>query len=173
MTEPPASGYWPRLISAIRAAKGWKQSQLAEELDSNQETVSRWERGQVMPSKAKQRQIELLAEGANLSSLGGISHIVRFSPFPMLLCDGSDMIIAASPSSGFQEGRTALEQTPAFQHAYYEEFSRQLRVSGFWDDSGHSRDYYFSSPEHGEFRAVLVTIRVHGSIYCVVQAIPS
>lgn len=90
----------------------------------------------------------------------------------MLLSDSNDLVIAASACSGFQEGRSVISQTPEFQHAYFSEFSRQLKDSGFWADSGRTQDYRFSSPEFGEFRAVLVTIRIHGSIYCVVQAIP-
>lgn len=164
--------YWPALILAIRNARNWSQTTFADKVDSSQETVSRWERGAVLPSRSKQRQIEHLAEASNISSLGGISHIVRLSPYPMLLCDSNDHVIAASGSSGFQEGRSVVSQTPEFQHAFFAEFAEELKSSGFWKDSGRSRNYHFSSPEFGEFKAVLVTVRVSGSIYCVVQAIP-
>lgn len=164
--------YWSTLIIAIRRARQWSQTTFASEVDSSQETVSRWERGTVIPSRQKQQRIEQLAESANVSSLGGISNIVRLSPYPMLLCDRNDIIIAASESSGFQEGRTALSQTPAFQHAYFEEFAANLKSSGFWTDSGQSRNYHFISKVHGEFRAVLVSIKIQGAVYCVVQAIP-
>ena len=171
-TSEKARDYWPALIQAIRNARQWSQTTFASEVDSSQETVSRWESGAVTPSRQKQQRIEQLAEGANISSLGGVSSIVRLSPYPMLLCDGSDLVIAASESSGFQEGRTALSQTPSFQHGYFEEFSSSLKTSGFWAESGQSRNYTFSSPAHGEFMAVLVSIRIQGDIYCVVQAIP-
>lgn len=165
--------YWPALILAIRSARSWSQTMFAEQVDSSQETVSRWERGAVLPSRSKQRQIEHLAETSNVSSLGGISHIVRLSPYPMLLCDSSDHVIAASVSSGFQEGRSAISQTPEFQHAYFAAFAEKLKARGFWNDSGQSETYHFSSPEFGDFKAVLVTVRVSGSVYCIVQAIPS
>lgn len=175
MTEhsTESRAYWSTLILAIRRARKWSQTTFASEVDSSQETVSRWERGAVIPSRQKQRQIEQLAEGANVSSLGGISNIVRLSPYPMLLCDGNDLIIASSESSGFQEGRTALSQTPKFQHAYFEEFAASLKSSGFWTDSGQSRNYHFVSKMHGEFRAVLVSIKIQGAVYCVVQAVPT
>lgn len=174
MEEPSkqAREYWPTLILAIRHARQWSQTIFASEVDSSQETVSRWESGAVIPSRQKQRRIEQLAEGANISSLGGISNIVRLSPYPMLLCNGNDLVIAASESSGFQEGRTAFSQTPEFQHAYFEEFSLNLKSSGFWAESGQAQNYHYSSPAHGEFRAVLVSIKIQGAIYCVVQAIP-
>jgi transcriptional regulator with XRE-family HTH domain len=111
-TSKQGREYWPTLIQAIRHARQWSQTAFASEIESSQETVSRWESGAVTPSRQKQQLIEQLAEGANISSLGGISSIVRLSPYPMLLCDGNDLVIAASESSGFQEGRTALSQTP-------------------------------------------------------------
>lgn len=172
-TSKQAREYWPRIILAIRHARQWSQTTFASEVESNQETVSRWESGDVIPSKSKQRRIEQLAEGANISSLGGISSIVRLSPYPMLLCDGNDLIIAASHSSGFHEGRTALSQTPAFQHEYYNEFALTLKSSGFWEESGQSRHYDYHSSTHGHFRAVLVSIKIQGTIYCVVQAVPA
>ena len=172
-TSNQARDYWPALIRAIRHARQWSQTSLATEVDSSQETVSRWESGAVTPSRQKQQRLEQLAEGANISSLGGISSIVRLSPYPMLLCDGNDIVIAASESSGFQEGRTAYAQTPTFQHAYFEAFSSSLKASGFWAESGQSRNYTFSSTAHGDFKAVLVSLRIQGTIYCVVQAIPS
>lgn len=171
-TSKQAREYWPTLIQAIRQARQWSQTTFAIEVDSSQETVSRWERGSVIPSRRMQKRIEQLAEGANISSLGGIANIVRLSPYPMLLCDGNDLVIAASENSGFEEGRTALSQTPKFQHAYFEEFSTELKSSGFWTESGRSYKYSFSSPAHGEFQAVLVSIKIQGAIYCVVQAIP-
>lgn len=164
--------YWPSLIQAIRRARKWSQTAFATEVDSNQETVSRWERGLVTPSLTKQQTIEQLADGSNVSSLGGIAHIVRLSPYPMLLCDGNDSVIAASMSSGFVEGGSVISQTPGFQQTFFANFAHELRESGFWATSGQSRTYHFHEPEHGDFRAVLVTVRVLGAIYCIVQAIP-
>ena len=172
-TSRQARDYWPALIQAIRFARQWSQTTFACEVDSSQETVSRWESGAVTPSRQKQQRIEQLAEAAHISSLGGVSSIIRLSPYPMLLCDEDDLVIAASKSSGFQEGRTAFSQTPTFQQTYFAEFSLSLKTSGFWAESGQSRNYVFTSPAHGEFRAVLVSIKIQGAIYCVVQAIPS
>lgn len=163
--------YWANLLLAIRNSRRWKQARLAEELGTNQETVSRWERGVVVPSRAKQEVIETLAERCNISSLGAVTHIVRLSPYPMLLCDENDTVIAASLTSGFAEGQSVTEHTPEEQHAYYAEFSRQLTESDFWKDSGHCREYHFRGAL-GDLKAVLVSIRIQGNVYCVVQAVP-
>ena len=50
--------YWPALISHIRSAKKMSQEDFAEAVFSNQATVSRWEKGQVVPSFDKQKKID-------------------------------------------------------------------------------------------------------------------
>ncbi len=164
--------YWPSLVLQIRRLKKWSQEHLAQEIGSNQETVSRWERGLVIPSRSKQVVMEKIAEELHLSSLGGIASIVRLSPYPMLLCDRKDMVIAASSASGFREGETVLHQTPALQHAYYKAFIHDCASDGFWDESGQTRQYGFELSVGHSLSAVLVSINVRGEMYCVVQAIP-
>ena len=164
--------YWPSLVQQIRRLNKWSQEHFADEIGSNQETVSRWERGLVIPSLNKQVLIEKIAEELHLSSLGGIASIVRLSPFPMLLCDRKDMVIAASPASGFREGETALSQTPPLQHAYYKAFIHDCEEDGFWGESGQTRTYEFDLSSGHRLSAVLVSINVRGEMYCVVQAIP-
>ena len=90
----------------------------------------------------------------------------------MLLCDGNGHVIAASEPSGFGEGHSVISQTPEFPHAHFVKFARQLKVEGFWNDSGKCRTYHYQSATHGDFMAVLVSIRIHGAVYCVVQSIP-
>jgi hypothetical protein len=126
----------------------------------------------VVPSRAKQAVIEHIAEQLQLSSLGGIASIVRLSPFPMLLCNRRDVVVAASVVSGFHEGQLVLSQTPESQHGYYQAFGRQLEADGFWRESGQSRTYSFQTGKGATFSAVLVSISVRGEMYCVVQAIP-
>lgn len=164
--------YWPSLVQQIRRLNKWSQEHFADEIGSNQETVSRWERGLVIPSLNKQVLIEKIAEELHLSSLGGIASIVRLSPFPMLLCDRKDVVIAASPVSGFREGESVLSQTPALQHAYYKAFIHDCEKDGFWNESGQTRKYEFDLSSGHRLSAVLVSINVRGEMYCVVQAIP-
>ena len=172
-TDPSEPGdYWPSLLLQIRETNKWSQDKLAAELGSNQETVSRWERGLVMPSRSKQASIERIAEQLQLSSLGGLANIVRMSPYPMLLCNRRDVVVAASVMSGFHEGRPVLPQTPAPQHGYYQSFTRQLEADGFWQESGQTRTYEFEGADGHTFSAVLVSINIRGEMYCVVQAIP-
>ena len=170
--SPEPDDYWPSLLLQIRETNKWSQERLASEIGSNQETVSRWERGLVVPSRSKQAVIERIAEQLQLSSLGGLANIVRLSPYPMLLCNRRDVVVAASVMSGFQEGQPVLVQTPEAQHGYYQAFGRQLEADGFWSESGQSRTYAFESAEGMKFSAVLVSINIRGEMYCAVQAIP-
>ena len=165
------ASYWPVLILSIRNARKWSQAEFAEAVNSSQETICRWESGQVTPSIQKQAQIESLAEESSISAIGGISHIVRLSPYPMILCNGQDQVLAASVSSGFQEGRSVIDQTPEPQRAYFSAFAETLRQTGFWAKSGQARYYDFTDPELGRFKAVLTSVNVNGEIHCVVQAI--
>lgn len=165
--------YWPSLILEVRRLKRWSQEQLAHEIGSSQETVSRWERGLVVPSRSKQVMIEKIAEELHLSSLEGIASIVRLSPYPMPLCDRQDIVIAASAISGFREGESALTHTPPLQHAYYKQFIRDCEADGFWSQSGQTRRYDFEVSSGHVLSAVLVSINVRGQMYCVVQAIPN
>lgn len=164
--------YWPSLVQQIRRLNRWSQEHFASAIGSNQETVSRWERGQVIPSRNKQALIERIAEELHLSSLGGVASIVRLSPFPMLLCDGNGLVIAASPISGFREGETVLSQTPPLQHAYFRAFIHDCEEDGFWGAPGQIRRYDFDLSGGHRLSAVLVSIDVRGEMYCVVQAVP-
>lgn len=167
-----AGDYWPSLLLQIRETNKWSQERLAAEIGSNQETVSRWERGTVVPSRSKQAIIERIAEQLQLASLGGLANIVRHSPYPMLLCNRRDIVVAASAASGFDEGRPVLAQTPPPQHGYYQTFTHQLQADGFWQESGQTRTYGFEAIDGQLFSAVLVSINVRGEMYCVVQAVP-
>lgn len=164
--------YWPSLILQIREINKWSHAEFASKIGSNQETVSRWERGGVLPSRVKQAQIEKIAEQLQLSSINGIATIVRLSPYPMLLCDRKDLIVAASASSGLQEGVPVLAQSPLEQHGYYKSFGQRLLSDGFWRESGQSRLYQFRRANGEVLSAVLVSINVRGVMYCVVQATP-
>jgi transcriptional regulator with XRE-family HTH domain len=172
-TDDPETGdYWPSLLLQIRETNKWSQERLASEIGSNQETVSRWERGLVIPSRNKQATIERIAEHLQLSSLSGLANIVRLSPYPMLLCNRRDVVVAASVMSGFHEGHAVLAQTPATQHGHYQSFTRQLQADGFWQESGQTRTYAFEDADGQVLSAVLVSINIRGEMYCVVQAIP-
>src|ERR1700680_3428067 len=56
MTEKP----WHVLLRLARRNRQWSQADLAERLDANEGTVSRWERGTHIPEKKFQRRLRKL-----------------------------------------------------------------------------------------------------------------
>lgn len=162
--------YWPALISHIRSAKKMSQEDFAEAVFSNQTTVSRWEKGQVVPSFDKQKKIEKLAESAGLSTLAGIAVVVRSSPFAILLVDKDGLIIAASQSSGFQEGLNVRDQISADEVRNYTHFRGELDRVEFWEEGGKHLIYEFSDQSTWA-SSIVVSVGIRGSVFAVVQKI--
>lgn len=165
----PSSNRWPAFIREVRAAKHWSQADLGAFLDADQASVSRWERGLVLPGFEVRKQLESLAEEVGLQSLCGIEMIVRASPFPMILVDSGLLVVAASASSGFVSGKTCIEQTPEDERAHLVAFVEELRRVDFWSTAeGRSFDYSFARTAEVA-GAVLVPVTVRGEVYAVVQ----
>ena len=160
--------YWSRLIRQLRDSLNLSQEQMAQLLNTNQGTVSRWERGTSTPLFQTRREIVLLAKNAGLATLDDIMAIVTFSPFPMILVSSTSMVIAASASSGFQSGMTTFEQTPEVERAHLESFNRDIAASGFWKRECEKLTYEFAGDD-GIRRAVLTPVSMLGEIYALVQ----
>lgn len=164
------SDYWASMIAQIRNAMRWNQADLAARLGSNQSTVSRWEKGESLPSPDKQALIEKLAADANIASIAGLLTIVNGSPFPMILVDRLGAVLAASRSSGFMAGLTVIDQTPDEERAFFRDFSESIRASGFWEKDGMSFDYEVDLGTEIR-RAVAQSIMIRGAVFAVVQRI--
>lgn len=165
----PGRKTWPGLIRSIRKVRRWSQEELAGQLQSDQATISLWERGVVTPGFAAQQRLELLAAEAGLQSLAGIEAVVRASPYPMLLVDSQSTVVSASASSGFQAGMTVGEQTPQDERPHLDRFNAELTAKGFWE-AGHAQaaDYAFQRGIEVA-GAVVVPVVVRGEVFAVVQ----
>jgi DNA-binding transcriptional regulator YiaG len=160
--------YWSRLTRQLRHALCQSQEQFAATMGTNQATVSRWETGANTPSyEARQRLVQMTGE-RGLAMLDELADVVRVSPFPMILADRSGVIVAASASSGFTEGRGALEQTPTEEQQAFKAFEAAVAETGFWDGHGRRFDYRFS--HNGEERtAVVMPVTIKGDVYALIQ----
>jgi transcriptional regulator with XRE-family HTH domain len=167
ITKP--RGEWAELVRKIRSRNRWSQETLAERLQTDQATVSRWERGLGRPIYAMQQKLEALAEQAGFQSLAGIATVVRESPFPMLLTDREGVVLAASVASALQPGLTVVEQTPPDERAFLEDFRSTLEACGFWSGSGPACVEYAFRRGEQEARAIVVAVSLRGQIYAVVQ----
>ena len=163
------NAYWSQLIVQLREKKGWTQERLAELLQTDQATISRWECGECEPRSDPVRQIlESLAREFHLCFLGDTVNFVRQSPFPMILVDRNDLVVAASASSRFQEGKTCIEQTPMEERACLRTFQKTLFESGFWQMQIPRIEYEFA--RNDEIRGAVVTrLAFWGEVYALVQ----
>ena len=160
---------WQALIRQLREHRHWSQEALAEQLQTDQATVSRWERGTVQPGFAAQRKLEALADAAGLQSLNGIERVVQCSPFPMLLVDRTLQVIAASASSGFVAGRSVDQQTPEDERTHFKAFAERLEQQGFWSRECEEVMEYSFARGLDIAGAVVVPVMARGAVYAVVQ----
>lgn len=168
MTELKAPDYWSSLLTHIRQAKNWSQQQLAVELGVSRDTVSRWEQESKYPSLDNQIRIGELASSINVASVYGIVEVINISPFPMILTNKNDMVLAASKSSGFVSGKTVIEQTPEDERENYSNFSKMVASTGFWEKSGNTFEYGFEI-DGQQRKAIIHSVGSRGHIFALVQ----
>jgi transcriptional regulator with XRE-family HTH domain len=90
--------YWAEFILQLRHELGWSQSRLAEELRTDQTTVSRWERGLMLPRVSVRSELETLANKGGLLTLSQVAGFVKASPFPMILVDRTAQTRSRNPA---------------------------------------------------------------------------
>jgi len=168
MTELKAPDYWSSLLLQIRAAKNWSQNELAEAIGVSRYTIIRWEQESKYPSPENQIIIGELASKLHVDSLFGIFQVVENSPFPMILTDRNDVILASSKSSGFKSGQTVIDQTPLDEQENYRQFSQMVADTRFWERSGNTLDYEFEI-DGQQRRAVIQSVGSRGHIFALVQ----
>lgn len=168
MSDLKAPDYWSALLIAIREKKNWSQAQLAEALMVSRETINRWEQESMYPSLEKQNLIGELATSIDVASVYGIVEVVNISPFPMILTDQNDMVLAASKVSGFVSGKSVIEQTPADERENYSNFSNMVASTGFWEKSGNTFEYDFEI-DGQQRKAVIQSVGSRGHIFALVQ----
>jgi transcriptional regulator with XRE-family HTH domain len=160
--------YWSYLIIQLRRRKHWTQERLAELLQSDQATVSRWEHAVAVPRNPVRFQLESLAREAELSTLDEAINLVRSSPFPMILVDMQRIIVAASSTSGFREDADCHDQTPREEAPHLTAFCDCLDQAGFWEQRVARMDYEFITDAERR-RAVVTPLTVFGVTYALVQ----
>lgn len=166
--EEPTSNYWRKLIKSLRVSQQFSQFQLAEVLGVDQATISRWERGLSEPQYHQRKALHGLARDAGLATLGDLTNIVNFSPFPMILVNRSKEVIAASVCSGFKPGLTVTEQTPPEEQVFIKDFADQLEATGFWTGGCAKFDYAFNTETECR-RAVVIPITIRGEVFALTQ----
>lgn len=169
MSGPQATSYWPSLILQIRTSLSLSQEEFAEIVDSNQATISRWEKGIIAPSYEKQKILESIASKENISSLGGMLELVRNSPSRMFLIDQNYFVIAASASCEWNENTTVEDQISADASSHFTIVSAALDNSGFWRGIGGLLLKYDYNHSGRIWHSVITSVVIRGRVYAVVQ----
>lgn len=108
MTEAVSAREWANRLIWFRRFRGLKQIALAQLLEVDQATVSRWERGQSVPHlRGRQRLRELLRSTTSDDAL--LKHAVAAAIGEVVLSTSEDIIIAASRAYAVANGMTPDE----------------------------------------------------------------
>jgi len=166
--KQPPSRYWAKLIKSLRDSLQVSQNRFSERLDVDQATVSRWERGLTEPHYEMRKILHEMAGDAGLATLGDLTNIVNFSPFPMILVDRRQEVYAASMSSGFKTNQSVTDQTAPEEQAFLQNFIGQLEAAGFWEGDCPKFDYEFRQETKTRL-AIVVAITIRGEIFALVQ----
>jgi len=162
--------YWANLLLQIRSETGWTQEELAKEFGVSRVTMNRWETQAKYPSVENQLKIGELANQRNIASVYGVVQVVNKSPFPMILTDANDYILAASQCSGFRIGELVIDQTPSDEQENYRAFSKMVADTGFWEKADNYLEYEFEIG--GQTRkAIIHSVGSRGHIFALVQKI--
>jgi transcriptional regulator with XRE-family HTH domain len=88
--------HWPGQLKRYRRIQGLTQAALAEILNVEQATISRWERGTHAPDLGVQRRLRALIYGRGLHSDNFIFNRVSHSPFAVKVASRAAQNLAAS-----------------------------------------------------------------------------
>ena len=103
VAEAVSAREWANRLAWFRRFRGLKQLALAQLLEVDQATVSRWERGQSVPHlRGRQRLRDLLRETASDDPL--LKHAIAAAIGEVALSTSDDVIIAASRAYGTANG---------------------------------------------------------------------
>ncbi len=162
--------HWARSVRSLRHGQAWSQTELAGAIGTTQAVVSRWERGESIPSPPMRKKILALSENIVPKELVALIEVVAHSPFPMILTDQKHMILSASKSSGLKKNVNLFSQTPPDEIAHLRRFSEWLEREQFW--TGKRTVFNYAVNINGESRkAVVNAISAGGAYYALVQKV--
>jgi hypothetical protein len=124
--------------------------------------------GAFTPRPEMRKKLEILSAEMKLNNLGGIADFVRNSPYQIIITDQNTWIVAASKSSGFQEGMRVIDQVPESEKSNFIAFTKFYEKGGFWMTAGTVKEYVFKVGAY-ESRAIVTSVLIDGSMFALVQ----
>ena len=161
--------YWPSLILEIRARLNLSYEEFGEILNSDKETITRWETGKDVPSHEYQKKIEKIASDKNITSLGGMVELVRNSLSRMFIVDEDYFVIASSKSSEWLENTSVQDQLTINAAPHFAVISQKLTEAEFWNSAGgHVIEDHFNDGAK-IWHSVITSVSIRGRVYAVIQ----
>lgn len=173
---------WGKSILSIRDKHNFSQEELAEQLGTNQATISRWERGLSKPTfKFQKKLISLYGEpqekkvDPKVVSAIAQSMIDSIRGYGAVIYDRNELCIAASANQKHKVGKSILENTPAWEHKYYEKWRQFSEEVDFWNTPLASFEYTTESQPRQDIpprtvRFLLTSIVICDEVYCLVHS---
>jgi transcriptional regulator with XRE-family HTH domain len=136
---------WAQRIAVYRKAQGLSQMQLADMLDVDHTTVSRWERGRDAPSLTIQRKLQKLVE-TNLSTVDrALRDLIDFTDDIAVLLDKDYRLVRASKAHqrllNYDQADVVGEQFPFWTENMFSIMEHAGGPKGWWDNGIYRMDF--------------------------------
>ena len=172
---------WAGMIKALRKRLNVSQDQLAAMLETNQCTISRWERGITSPNYRMRKLLAKLHQQAPVQLRHDLELVAKVaqelfncSQVPSLLLHRDGTVVAVSagnryrPGMKYTPGIKLLDQTLPQDLDGVHEFLRFLEQNDFWNTQNASFEYRHEVD--GEQRCYAVTsMMIDSQVFCLLQ----
>lgn len=153
---------WKHYVAGLRRNLCLSQEGLAAQLQTNHCTVSRWERGITIPNyRMRAKLIELHRNTHKRTAVdedaitAATNRLFTILPTPSILLRIDELVVAASPDSKYEAGKTLTEQTATEELDRLEQFRTFLQETDFWNSPDTCFTFRFYS--NGKERCNILT----------------
>ncbi len=173
--QPGTKKNWIKYVIELRQNLNLSQEGLAAQLETNQCTVSRWERGVTKPNYQMRAKLADLYANMRLETkdaAGSVQEIAQIiidsSTTNSVLLHRDGTIIAVSPNLGYLPGLKLIDQTIHEELHTFRAFESFLDQVGFWDSLNTCFEYTYRSGNK-DCCSILTSLQINAQLYCMVQ----
>ena len=182
MARMNAKETWGNHLVAIRKRYNLSQEELADQIGTNQATISRWERCLSSPTYRLQKAITSLygapsEPSVDRATIAGAAQslINQIHGYGGVIFDRNEICIAASANVQHQAGKSIRDTTPAWEHAFFDQWSEFMAEVDFWNTPWATFEYiHKTQPRLDEpprwMRSMFTSIVICGEVYCLVHS---
>ncbi len=136
---------WAKRIADYRTAHGLSQEDLAERLDVDHTTISRWERGRDAPSRKMQQKLKALVETRLTTVDRALRDLIDFTGDIAVLLDKDYRLVRASAAHqkllNYDQADVIGEQFPFWTENMFAIMAHAGGPQGWWDNGIYRMDF--------------------------------